>query len=653
MIINEENRISMSMKQHKYTWYCGFIALFVLLFIVSTEFHTQYFTNAEKETDGVTVLEKDNDVLTQEFVNDKNYLEGISLKFGTYGRVNHNTIKVKLSEENGKSYEWKVKASTLVDSKYKTFLLPERLENTYDKKFKIEITSINTDLDNNVALYTYTAQYDYIHYNDMQLGTSLAMKRLYNHVSGSAIKMVVSIVAVFILLLYLYLSTRINWSIEKQFIVLAFITGCIYMVAIPLGKVPDEKNHYCRAYEVSEGYFLSDKNPATEVGGRAMDTNLITSFLEKNEQYNYFKLRDDMAVPLDKTQKTWYDFGNTSLYSPVSYLYQLPGILIGKLISDKTIFIAYMGRLSCFILSLVALFISIKLIPVKKYLIALIAMMPMFIQEMVSLAPDGMTNALCILIVAYALYLAYDDRVDKISSKHIMWMYIFGIVLALAKIVYVPLCFIFFIVPKEKFGGLKKYLGVVISVSVLAFATNIAWLLIASGYLVEFQEGVDTKKQVLYVLTAPWEYIIILFRSILNNLYTWGTQCVGISIGTYDAHINPVIILCYIAVIAYYGIKDKINAVEIKFKDKLIFGGVATLISLLVLTSLYVQWTKVRFATIDGVQGRYFIPIILVVFLAFKRNKDAIDHEKFTRYVYPFLGVVQIFATVALIGSNF
>lgn len=43
---------------------------------------------------------------------------------------------------------------------------------------------------------------------------------------------------------------------------------------------------------------------------------------------------------------------------------------------------------------------------------------------------------------------------------------------------------------------------------------------------------------------------------------------------------------------------------------------------LLMFTSLYMQWTAVYSDTIDGIQGRYFIPLLLVVAMLFMHRKE-------------------------------
>ena len=64
--------------------------------------------------------------------------------------------------------------------------------------------------------------------------------------------------------------------------------------------------------------------------------------------------------------------------------------------------------------------------------------------------------------------------------------------------------------------------------------------------------------------------------------------------------------------------------------------------ALLVCTSEYVQWTAYASAIIDGVQGRYFTPVIIFPMLAFvlvnskkeRKNKNGNGYVSYGKYFY-------------------
>ena len=88
---------------------------------------------------------------------------------------------------------------------------------------------------------------------------------------------------------------------------------------------------------------------------------------------------------------------------------------------------------------------------------------------------------------------------------------------------------------------------------------------------------------------------------------------VGTSLGKLDVPITPIIWVVVVLLLYYEMLTLHENSLSVNKNDPLILfvsfiSGVA-----LIFTSLYVQYTAVRADTIQGIQGRYFIPIIALI----------------------------------------
>ena len=59
----------------------------------------------------------------------------------------------------------------------------------------------------------------------------------------------------------------------------------------------------------------------------------------------------------------------------------------------------------------------------------------------------------------------------------------------------------------------------------------------------------------------------------------------------------------------------------IKTKERVCYGILAGLISLAVLAAMWLAWTPVSYDNIQGVQGRYFLPMIPLLYLVVANNK--------------------------------
>ena len=63
---------------------------------------------------------------------------------------------------------------------------------------------------------------------------------------------------------------------------------------------------------------------------------------------------------------------------------------------------------------------------------------------------------------------------------------------------------------------------------------------------------------------------------------------------------------------------------------RLISISVIITIIFLTYTSLYIQWTAVYQPNIDGLQGRYFIPLLLPMYLFLTKDLRQKEHSKTT-----------------------
>ena len=80
----------------------------------------------------------------------------------------------------------------------------------------------------------------------------------------------------------------------------------------------------------------------------------------------------------------------------------------------------------------------------------------------------------------------------------------------------------------------------------------------------------------------------------------------------------------------------------------IIFAGIAVLIY----TSLYVQWTPLKSTFINGVQPRYFLPILILVAIIIDNDKIIIK-DKLNRFLLTFLLFFNINVATATIYTYY
>ena len=405
-----------------------------------------------------------------------------------------------------------------------------------------------------------------------------------------------------------------NITTEKLFLILGIIFGSLFMFLMPIGSVPDETNHFLRSYEISTGRIIGIKK-GNEVGDY-LPTNIEKAIIYNNSERTYKKELNNINIKINN-EKKFYNFANTSLYSFVSYIPQSLGILVGRIFHLPIIIIAYLGRIFNFVSWLLITYLAIKKIPVGKMLVLLISLLPMSIQEAISLAPDAMTNCISIALISFVLYHVYNKR--KLLKKDIVLATILCTAISLLKIVYLPLCLIILLIPYDKFKSKKDKYIIIGLMACFVVALNLIWLKISSNFLIEFMPGVNSSKQTSYILHHPYSYLRVVFSTYEYHLPTYIYTMLGSNLEWLNVYVSQPYLLVMLFLILYVALFN--NDVILKPNIKCMFAFVSICIVVLISTSLYVQWTSYRYLEISGIQGRYFIPILLPLLLLLNNNK--------------------------------
>lgn len=420
-------------------------------------------------------------------------------------------------------------------------------------------------------------------------------------------------------------------AIEKSFIFLIVTFGLVYFVTVPLFGVPDEINHYKRCFEISEGNMISEHIGESGIGGNYLPEGLIPDALSDKENIDYYNVLSSLNNKIDYNEKCEYRFGNTALYAPFVYLPQTIGIFFARLITDRTVYIAYAGRMTTFLFFAICCYFAIKNLKFGKLPYLAIILMPRTLSGAVSMSADTVTNAVVLLFVSYIVKYCYDTSLKEISKRDMSILAILTIELSLCKIVYIPICLLVFLLPSKLFKNKRIANGYKIVLVIVAIFVNLIWLAISAGFLVEFNSGVDSKAQVIFVLTHMIKYIVIALETGIRGSWRWLAGMIGSYSGADMSLVLPVwSVIIYVILLGMTMLMEK-DRESINYKDnkivKVSAGIVIFAVIALTLTSLYVQWTPVASSLILGVQGRYFIPLLPLVMVvlkdfSFKRIKE-------------------------------
>lgn len=196
--------------------------------------------------------------------------------------------------------------------------------------------------------------------------------------------------------------------------------------------------------------------------------------------------------------------------------------------------------------------------------------------------------------------------------------------------------------PKTKFSSKKKQIITIAIIIGIAIIANLVWLSISSTYLAEYEEGRPVD-QLEKLLQNPVNYFEMFIYSLDANGSRYFTSTFGGEAGLneyIDMHTIVPVVFFALCLVATFGMKEKypkLTKLEIIIMALIVLAVVG-----LIFTSLYLQWTKTSENVIKGVQGRYFIPILPLLFILLSQIKIKLDYSDATIMKIITVGILMI-----------
>lgn len=432
-----------------------------------------------------------------------------------------------------------------------------------------------------------------------------------------------AIYTVFIIIMMTIIHNKKSIKPEKALLIIMPVFCILLSIAMPVGRGHDETMHWYKAFEVSQGTLMTpimDKYHLAVAELPKGVENIV--FERKSGEFKYADIIPLFNVEIDYEKTIKMPNQNSAAYCFIQYIPDVTGILIGKLITQNPLTIAYIARIINMCTCIALMYFAIKIIPFGKNILLTLAIIPIAIEGFATLSPDGLTIAICALFIAYTMNIAFNKE-KKCGVKEVAILTILGAIVSLCKIVYMPLIFLVLIIPKGKFKNKKSRMISIILILSLGVILNLIWLFFGSMALLNSNthtytgsEYSGTMIKVSAILNNPFLFLQKVFYtfgmkfdqyflSLFGGQLEWG-EVVKIEIVPY-----AIFIISILAVITDRDLKVKFERYQ-----KIIISLIIIIITFLIFTSLFIQWSDNELPYIDGIQGRYFLPILpLILFI--------------------------------------
>ena len=483
---------------------------------------------------------------------------------------------------------------------------------------------------------------------------------------------------------------------EKVAVFFILFFGVCLRIITPPYQTPDEINHFGRAWQVSEGIFLGESEKVREVekGNNPITNRLfqtvtqaeklklhsedekfliaeipssmipadfetvnlnlqLAAFFGKEisdaEKISLNSIEKFFSAPLEPEKTEILMIPNTGQYSPLAYFPQAIAAFIGRNLNFSAGVIYYAMCFASLFFSAIRIFFAMKLLPEKKILIFLIASIPMFLVEANSTSADAVTNSVGILISAW--FLSQRKNFEAITYKENFLLVIFSICLGILKSVYGTILILYFLIPRQRFKNIFHFVGFGIFLFALNLITSSFWLntILSLNDVEVFTTyygslNTDIAAQKNFVFENPIQFTKIFFASVLNlNLWhaDWFFGLFG-----WPQRLPETFCIIYFAILILSSLIGKLN-LNLFQRGTIFFTTFVTFFG--IFAAEYLFWTQVGENYIDGVQGRYFIPIALSTFCIL----PSIHSPKFATLIALLFGIFSTIFIAWLIFTRF
>lgn len=411
---------------------------------------------------------------------------------------------------------------------------------------------------------------------------------------------------------------------EKKIVFIIFVLGIIMSFMMPTWQTPDEYTHL---WMIGDSWGIPEFADKIEDSIGMDRTRILGNYEEK---VDLDEQKDALTSKNTYTRKEMLPH-QISLFC-IKHFPAAIGLFVGILLGVPAYWSMQLAEFFCLLFYTLICYKALELMPVKKEILAIVMLFPMSIQQATGIGYDSVLIPLCFLFVAYIFYLKYDK--DVVGLREVIFAGLLLLIITYIKIPYVLFGLLVFIIPLKKINidckvvkidedFIKRVripgvivLGILIIGFCYIFRKN-QWIQIVWGFIVEWKQG-------LYLLVMTGKtFTTFLMTSTIGNF------------GWLDTPISFFVVLLVFFFLAGISMIDY-NQNERKVKKWDFFVVITTFVALCLFVTLgltnhtikvilfgsesspesyYIREAMYQIPYIGGVQGRYYLPFVSLVYL--------------------------------------
>jgi len=215
------------------------------------------------------------------------------------------------------------------------------------------------------------------------------------------------------------------------------------------------------------------------------------------------------------------------------------------------------------------------------------------------------------------------------------------------EIKYLAFILLLLLLPKEKFNNKESKIKFNISIISIFIMMMLTFALpIASGSYVADPRGGDTNvtEQIKLIISQPISFVRVFYENAIKSGTVKFLGEGGLTSYAYYGNINDKNIYIYIIILlcASIFIENGTKTKELKVSYKIFILSLILCITCMIWGSMYLIFTPVSGTIINGVQNRYFIPLIFPLLFLVNNNKIKNNFDELKKYIFYCLSLTWI-----------
>ena len=461
----------------------------------------------------------------------------------------------------------------------------------------------------------------------------------------------------------LFILDKYSTSGNRQVMYLSvfgFIMGLMFISTIDFRlKGWDEQHHFNEAWKGSFIGMVKDNDIISEIRTESKYTHRWET--DNLSEHEYVLSERDFRQEYNNT-----DERNTISISRLPYLPHSIGLLIGRMINLPADALFCFGKVFGLLFYLLILGIAGIMCPHFRNIIYVIGLLPtsLFLASVYSYDPFLISLTLLGMAIMMEEYL----REDEVRMSRFFASVICILIGCIPKEIYIFLVIPWLFFDKSKYKSVKEYrISLLVTICVLLIGLSsfiVPTLLSLSGgediYSDYRRPEANVPEQIKHVFNHPLKYAGILLGSIYGTMddFLFGSIygllgylvfCIEIVTRTFP------ILLIVAGLLQANQWNSSAKKPVVSVKMKVVLFTVISIVIIVMWSVLYACFTSVGANRIDGVQPRYYLPILFPICMLLFTDKIHFDYE-LSRYNKIFMGLFMmacIFSMYRMFLSRF